>query len=140
MRLVAEGADALTSTQHLPSARLVEVGLVVTYCRPFSGPPRAGKPPRHKVDELAPPDDLHALLFVVRSKLYAHNDDSWEHRRRAVDPFGEHSYSEEYRALDPEVLPQIRDLAADQFDRFKWARLELEQTLRDAGVPPEPYV
>lgn len=136
MQLVAEGAEALAD--EAPN-RLLEAGLVVVYCRAFSGSPREGVEPKTVVDSLAPESPLQAELFEARNKLYAHTDDDYAGRREAVDPFGEHSYAEEYRLLNLELLPPIRELALATAERFKEEREAREQRLRDAGVPPEPY-
>jgi hypothetical protein len=118
---------------------VLETGLAVVYCRPFSGPPRDdGTEARTLVDSLAPESHLHAKLFEVRNKLYAHTDEEYAHRREAVDPFGAHSYAEAYRLLNPDLLQPIELLALALAERFREQRKVLEQTLRDAGVPAEP--
>ncbi len=53
--------------------------------------------------------------------------------------FGEHSHSEEYRALNPQLLPLIEILAAAMADRFKTAQREREKILINAGVEPETF-
>jgi hypothetical protein len=84
MRLVANAAQELAEP-HAPSL-VLEAGLVVIYCRSFSGPPKQGWTPQHIVDELAPEDELHAKLWEARNRLYGHTDEDYEHRRKAVDP------------------------------------------------------
>jgi len=137
MCLVADAAEVMAESDYVSCRELVQVGMVVAYCRPFSGgPPRE---PMTEVDALAPTSSLHARLFEVRNKLYAHTDDDYRLRREAVDPFGEHSYSEESAMLIPDLLLPIRDLARENEGRFREERQAREQRLRDEGVPPKPY-
>jgi len=140
MRQVANAARALNDDDRLPFRRMIETGLVVTYCRPFSGAPKDGVPPQKTVvDMFAPTADfawLHAQLWEVRNKLFGHTDDDYKHRRMAVDVFGSHRYSEQYQHLDPERLVAIAALAEALAEQFREAKEELQQSLIDAGVPP----
>jgi hypothetical protein len=142
MRLVANTAQELMDG-HDPSS-VVETGLVVTYCRSFSGPPKDDRKPEHVVDELAPVGDrlsLHTKLFEARNKLLAHTDEDYASRRRTVDVFGNHSYKAEYPPkLRPEQLFPIRALALALADRFSTAQKERERVLREAGVEPEEWL
>lgn len=122
MRLVAAGAEALANERYVSNTRLLEVGLVVVYCRGFSGPPREDREPRTVVDTLAPDSPLHVSLFELRNKLYAHTDDDYKRRREAVDVFGTHSYSEQYSDLSHDGLERIRELAQAMADRLNEAR------------------
>lgn len=137
MWLVHDAAEDLLG-EALGSEAL-ETGLVVAYCRSFSGPPKEGWQPQHIVDELAPEMQIHARLFEIRNKLYAHTDEDYRHRRKAVDVFGDHSHSVERQALHPELLGQVVLLAQALADRFKTAREEREATLKAAGVDPVPW-
>ena len=148
MRLAADGARALASSNNilpsssrLPHARLIEIGVIIAYCRPFSGPPRPGAKPRTEIDELAPKDsELHKVIFEARSKLFAHTDDDYKFRREARDPLATHSHSEEYSDLDREFLESLARLAETNGHRFWNAIREREQVLVEADVPPEPYL
>jgi hypothetical protein len=137
MRLVAAGAEILAGTTTVPCQRLIEAGLVVTYCRPFSGPPKEGTEPKTEVDALAPKSHLHQKLFEARNKMYAHTDEDYPGRREAVDPFGGHSYAEQYPLLNPNLLQPFGLLALALAEQFKEERKAREQRLRDAGVPSE---
>ena len=138
MRLVASAAQELADA-HAPSL-VLEAGLVVIYCRSFSGAPKGGRVPEHVVDELAPKSHLHQKLWEARNRMYGHTDEDYELRRKAVDVFGTHSYSVEYQHLNPALFDPFRALALALAENFKGAREEREQALRDTGVEPEPLV
>ena len=130
MQLIADACKTLSEVEYTPSRLVIETGLVVTYCRAFSGAP---------VDELAPESQLHTELKEIRDKLLAHSDRSYKSRREAVDVFGDHSHTAEYPPhLNPKLLDPICALALVLVERFKDAREEREQSLRNAGVEPEP--
>ena len=139
MRLVASAAQELLDA-HAPSL-VLEAGLVAVYCRSFSqAPSEEGERPRkHVVDELAPDDSLHDRLWRFRNKGVGHTDADYEHRREAVDVFGNHRHQVEYSHLNRDLLAPIEYLAMALATRFKEAQEERERKLRDAGVEPEPY-
>ena len=146
MHLVAAAAAELIETPTLslrPAAEnsrpVLEAGLMVTYCRSFSGPPKEGRRPQHVVDALAPESPLHAMMWEARNKVHAHTDEDYAGRREALDVSYNHTYEATYPPhFDSDHLTSIRTLAFGLAETFKEAREARESSLRDAGVSADP--
>jgi hypothetical protein len=137
MRLVADAAEALSTTDYVPCERIVETGLVVAYCRAFTNDDKRREPVTVTMAPKAGQElELHSVLFKMRDTLYAHSDES--PGRGAYDPFGEHAYVEGYRPINPGALPRIAALARRNQEAFRIGVGERSQALRDAGVPADP--
>lgn len=138
MWLVAEAAETLGTERYVPCERIVETGLIVAYCRAYTPDSKRRCPVTLEFLPDGAALDLHNRLFELRDTVYAHSDET--DARVAVDPFGEHSYSEGYRPLNGLAMPTIASLARDQQMRFRAALTEREDALRAAGVPPDATI
>lgn len=134
MKLVADAASSVVGETW---PRLLETGIVVGYCRAYTCDAKRRVPAT--VNHLPRKTSLRALhdrLLELRDTVHAHSDET--DAREAVDPFGQHRYTESYRPFQASAFPRIARLAAHQRHQFRRERKRLEALLRDAEVPAEP--
>lgn len=136
MELVAEGAQVLRADGYVPCVRLIEAGMVVSYCRAYSAD---GKRRIPVTAAMLPLDHrlavFHDEIVKLRDTIYAHSDET--PNRVSTDPFGDHRYTEGYHPWRPESFDVFIELARSQEMRFCKALTEREELLRASGAPSD---
>jgi hypothetical protein len=126
----------------------VEVGTIITYCRPFTGKPgRTITVATDLTDELR---DFHAEVMTRRHKVYAHTDYT-EHRvartfrSRAeglalLRNLADGTVREEWDSLTDNGLTSLRELATHHHHKITAELDELARVAadQDAAGPPQP--
>lgn len=121
-----------------PVDDILDVGLVVTYARSFTGKAELGskwRPPA------GPDRDLHQALIAARSRVYAHADHT-AHRSiidtsRLLGEEGEPVFGVAHTRISGETLRRLAAMCEAQAARFAVAAAELEPIVRAGAAQPE---